>query len=128
MTIKQISLFLENKRGRINDVTKILGNNGVNMSAFSLAESGDFGILRMIVSDVDLAVKVLKEAHFAVKVTDVICLCCPNVPGELSKILDRLATEDIFIEYMYAFSERESANIIIRPTDVTRCAEILETI
>lgn len=125
MTIKQISLFLENKKGRINDVTRILGANGVNMSAFSLAETPEFGILRMIVSDVDKAVEVLKAANFAVKVTDVICLRCHNIPGALSKILDLLAQEDVFIEYMYAFSEGETANIVIRPTRVERCAEIL---
>lgn len=126
MTIKQVSVFLENKAGRVNEVTRILGLNGVNMSAFSLAESSDFGILRMIVSDVELAVKVLKEAHFAVRVTDVIALRCDDVPGSMSKVMDFLASENIFIEYMYAFSDGGKANVIIRPSDVARCAEVLE--
>ena len=125
MTIKQLSVFIENKTGRINDVTRILGQNGENMTAFSLAESADFGILRMIVSDVDLAMRVLKEAHFGVTVTDVVCFSCPNTPGSLSTVLEYLAKEDIFIEYMYAFSEGDTANVVIRPTDVKRCLEIL---
>ncbi len=125
MTIKQLSVFIENKTGRINDVTRILGQNGVNMTAFSLAESADFGILRMIVSDVDLAMRVLKEAHFGVTVTDVVCFSCPNTPGSLSTVLEYLAKENIFIEYMYAFSEGDTANVVIRPTDVKRCLEIL---
>jgi len=125
MTIKQLSVFIENKTGRINDVTHILGNNGINMTAFSLAENTDFGILRMIVSDVELAVKVLKEAHFGVSVTDVVCFNCPNKPGSLATVLEYLAKENIFIEYMYAFSEEETASVVIRPTDIERCVEIL---
>ncbi|MDR0418786.1 MAG: amino acid-binding protein [Prevotellaceae bacterium] len=126
MTIKQLSVFIENKTGRINEVTKILGANGINMTAFSLAENSEFGILRMIVSDVDLATRVLKEAHFAVTITDVVCFSCPNVPGALSTVLECLANENIFIEYMYAFSQDESANVVIRPTDINRCIDTLK--
>lgn len=125
MTIKQLSVFIENRTGRINEVTRILAANGVNMTAFSLAENAEFGILRMIVSDVDLAVNVLKEAHFGVSVNNVICLTCANRPGALGTILEYLAKEDVFIEYMYAFSQGETANIVIRPTDVQRGVEIL---
>ena len=125
MTIKQLSVFIENKTGRINDVTHILGDNGVNMTAFSLAENADFGILRMVVSDVELAVRVLKESHFGVSVTDVVCFNCPNKPGALATVLEYLAKENIFIEYMYAFSEGETASVVIRPTDINKCVEIL---
>ncbi len=125
MTIKQLSVFIENKTGRINEVTRILGQNGINMTAFSLAESADFGILRMVVSDVELAKRVLKEAHFGVTVTDVVCFSCPNTPGSLATVLEYLAKENIFIEYMYAFSKGGTANVVIRPTDVNRCIEIL---
>ena len=76
MTIKQVSVFLENKTGRIHEVTKILSRHGINMQAFSMAETPDFGILRLIVSDVDEAVEILRAADFAVKLTDVICLHC----------------------------------------------------
>ena len=87
MTIKQISVFLENKSGRINDVTKALGKAGINMHAFSMAETTDFGILRLIVSDVERAVEVLRAANFSVVQTDVICISCPSVaPGRASGI------------------------------------------
>ena len=121
MTIKQLSVFLENKTGRINDVAKILGANGINMKAFSMAETADFGLLRLIVSEVDKAVQVLRDASFAVMLTDVVCLSVPNVAGALSDILETLAADDIFIEYMYAFSEGDSANVVIRPNDIDRC-------
>jgi hypothetical protein len=125
MTMKQLSVFLENKTGRINEVAKILGANGINMKAFSMAETADFGILRLMVSEVDKAVQVLRDASFAVMLTDVVCLNTTNVPGALSNILESLASNDIFIEYMYAFSEGEQANVVIRPTLLDRCVELL---
>ena len=125
MTIKQLSVFLENKTGRINEVAKILGANGINMKAFSMAETADFGILRLMVSEVDKAVQVLRDASFAVMLTDVVCLNVPNVAGALSNILETLASNDIFIEYMYAFAEGDSANVIIRPSNIARCMEVL---
>ena len=125
MRIKQLSVFLENKTGRINEVAKILGKHGFNMHAFSMAETTDFGILRLIVSDVDKAVDVLREANFAVMLTDVLCINCKNVPGSLSAVLEKLASNDIFIEYMYAFSDGDSANVIIRPTDVEAAVKVL---
>ena len=125
MTIKQLSVFLENKTGRINEVTKILARHSINMQAFSMAETTDFGILRLIVSEVDRAVEILREANFAVMLTDVVCLRCDNVAGSLSVILEQLAENQIFIEYMYAFAEGEQANVIIRPNDITRCVEVL---
>lgn len=85
MTIKQLSVFLENKTGRINDVTKTLAKYDINMHAFSMAESTDFGILRLIVSDVEKAVEVLRAENFAVMLTDVVCISCPNVAGSLAK-------------------------------------------
>ena len=126
MTIKQLTIFLENRTGRINEVAKILGGNGINMKAFSMAETADFGLLRLIVSDVDKAVQVLRDASFAVMLTDVVCINVGNVPGALSGILDRLAANDIFIEYMYAFSEGETANVVIRPNDIDKCLNILK--
>ena len=125
MIIKQISVFLENKTGRINEVAKILGANGINMKAFSMAETADFGILRLMVSEVDKAVQVLRDASFAVMLTDVVCLNIPNVAGALSGILETLSSNDIFIEYMYEFSEGDSANVVIRPNDIEHCISIL---
>ena len=96
------------------------------MHAFSMAETADFGILRMIVSEVDKAKTVLKENHFAVQTTEVVCFNCPNQPGTLASVLDILAREAIFIEYMYAFSEGETASIVIRPTEVQKCIDTLQ--
>ena len=126
MTIKQLSIFLENKTGRINEVTKILGKYGISMRAFSMAETTDFGILRLIVSEVDKAVEVLRNENFAVMLTDVVWIKCPNVAGSLSAILDHLAEKQIFIEYMYAFADGDVANVIIRPTDINKCLVVLK--
>jgi hypothetical protein len=126
MTIKQVSVFLENKTGRINEVTKILSRHDINMQAFSMAETPDFGILRLIVSDVEKAVEILRNADFAVMLTDVIHLHCPNKAGALGEILERLATADVAIEYMYAFAEGDMANIVVRPTDIARCEKALD--
>lgn len=125
MTIKQLSVFLENKSGRINDVTKALGQAGINMHAFSMSETTDFGILRLIVSDVDRATEVLRDANFSVVQTEVICLSCTNTAGALSVILDRLAEENIFIEYMYAFAQGDKANVVIRPNNLACCLNVL---
>ena len=126
MIIKQLSIFLENRTGRINEVAKILAENGINMQAFSMAETADFGLLRLIVPDVDKAVEVLRAASFAVMLTDVLCINCQNVPGSLSAVLEKLASNDIFIEYMYAFSDGDSANVIIRPTDIEAAVNVLD--
>lgn len=126
MIIKQLSIFLENKGGRINEVAKVLASEGINMQAFSMAETADFGILRLIVSDLERAVEVLRKADFAVMLTDVIHAQCPNKPGGLAGILDKMALNDVFIEYMYAFSEGDTANIVLRPTDMQKCIEVLE--
>ena len=113
--IKQLSVFLENKTGRLNHVAEILGAEGINMTAFSVADNSDFGILRVIVSDPQKALTVLTENRFAVSLTDVICLRTSNEPGTLSKVLKILEQEQIYIEYMYAFSEGSEANVVIRP-------------
>ena len=127
MTIKQLSVFLENKTGRINDVTRILGKHQINMHAFSMAETTDFGILRLIVSEVDKAVEILREENFAVMLTEVVCIKCSNKAGALSTILEQLSEREIFIEYMYAFAEGDKANIVIRPSDIERCTEVLKS-
>ncbi|MDR2497385.1 MAG: amino acid-binding protein [Tannerellaceae bacterium] len=125
MLIKQLSIFLENKKGRFTEVARILGEAGVNMSAFTVAESSDFGILRLIVSDPDCAARALRERLYAVSVTDVVCLYCPNQPGALAAAMEIISNAGIFVEYMYAFSQGDSAHVIIRPDDVARCVEVL---
>ena len=126
MIIRQLSIFLENRTGRINEVARVLADNGINMQAFSMAETADFGLLRLIVPDVDKAVEVLRSADIAVMVTDVLCLNCPNVPGSLSTVLERLASNNVFIEYMYAYSDGDSANVIIRPNNIEDAVKVLQ--
>lgn len=126
MIIRQLSIFLENRTGRINEVARILADNGINMQAFSMAETADFGLLRLIVPDVDRAVEVLRSENIAVMVTDVLCVNCPNVPGSLSTVLEKLASNNVFIEYMYAFSDGDSANVIIRPNNIEDALTVLQ--
>jgi hypothetical protein len=125
MLAKQLSVFLENKSGRLTEVTDVLGEAGINLSAMSIADNSDFGILRCIVSDPDKAYQVLKAAHFAVKITDVIGFTCPNICGSLAKVMKHLSENGVFIEYMYSFSNGEVAHVIIRPTDLEACERIL---
>ncbi|MBN1986598.1 MAG: ACT domain-containing protein [Prolixibacteraceae bacterium] len=127
MIIKQVSVFLENKSGRLNEVTQILGDSGINISAFTIADTSDFGILRLIVSNPDKACEILKQNRFSVKTTDVVLAKTSNQPGSLSKLLKILSEGGSFIEYMYAFSmEQDSATIVIRPASIQKCVEILQ--
>jgi len=126
MLAKQLSIFLENKKGRFTEVAHILGDAGINMTAFTVAENSDFGILRLIVSDTDKAIQVLRDKLYGVSVTDVVCLRCPNVPGSLAKAMDIITQNGIFVEYMYAFSEGETANVIIRPDNLEKCIQVLQ--
>ena len=115
MIVKQLSIFLENKSGRLAEVASTLGEAGINMTAFSIAENTDFGILRLIVSEPEKAMEILKEKSFGVNLSNVLCMRCPNTPGALARALDIIQKDGISIEYMYAFACGESANIIIRP-------------
>ena len=126
MRTKQLSVFLENKTGRLNDVTKILASVSINMTAFSVADNSDFGILRMLVSDNAAARDILKQNGFAVIITDVLAVHIGNKPGTLFAILDLLSHADIYIEYMYAFSEGETASVVIRPDNLEKAIQLLE--
>ncbi|UCG70947.1 MAG: ACT domain-containing protein [Thermoplasmata archaeon] len=113
MKVQQISIFLENKSGRLSEVTRILGDNGINIRALSLADTTDFGILRLIVNDADKANKVLKENGFTVGKTEVIAVEVDDKPGGLASVLEILNKENINVEYMYAFVERSQDNAVI---------------
>ncbi len=126
MVAKQLSIFLENKSGRLTEVTEVLAQEGVNLSALCIAENADFGILRGIVSEPDKAYQALKANHFAVNITDVVGINCPNVPGALAKVLRYLSNEGVFIEYMYSFANGDTANVIIRPNDMDNCIRVLK--
>ncbi len=127
MKAKQVSVFLENKSGRLNEVAKILGDANINISAFTVADTSDFGVLRLIVSDPEKACNVLKEQHFSVRTTDVVLVNSSNRPGALSELLNVLDGEGVFIEYLYAFSMNDDqAVIVIRPSDLERCMNVLK--
>lgn len=113
MKVEQISIFIENKSGRLAEITRILGETGINIRALSLADTSDFGILRLIVNDGATATTVLKEAGFTVSKTEVVAVEVPDRPGGLSSILQTLDREAINVEYMYAFVERCGGNAVI---------------
>lgn len=125
MIIKQLSIFLENRKGRFTEVANILGEAGINMTALTVSENSDFGILRLIVSDVEKAKAILKQHLYAVSITDVVCLQCPNEPGSLAKAMNIITDAGIFVEYMYAFSIGQGALVIIRPDNLEKCIKVL---
>ena len=120
MKVEQISIFIENKSGRLAEVTRVLGEAGVNIRTLSLADTSDFGILRLIVDQTDKAKEVLKENAFTVSKTEVVAVQVPDRPNGLSGILQVLDGGNINVEYMYAFVERsgEDAVIIFRFDDI----------
>lgn len=117
MIIEQLSVFVENKSGRLYEVMQILGDAEINVSALSIADTSDYGIVRLIVSDPSEALKLLKDHEFSVQKTPVICCKVPNTPGGLKRMLTYLAEAQISIEYMYAFSIGDDASIILRTED-----------
>lgn len=130
MLIKQISVFIENKSGRLAEITGLLGKEGINIHALSIADTTDFGILRLIVDTPEKAEKCLKDYGLTVKATDVIAITVAHVPGGLSKALEALDAEHIFIEYMYAFTGSspvtQSAMVILRVDDQEKAIKVLE--
>jgi hypothetical protein len=113
MKVDQLSIFLENRSGRLAEVTRILQDNQVNIRALSLADTSDFGILRLIVSDFDKAKAALKEQGFTVGKTNVVAVEVKDDPGGLNAILEMLGERNINVEYMYAFVQQSGANAII---------------
>lgn len=128
MLIKQISVFLENKSGRLAEVTQVLGQNNIDISALSIADTTDFGILRLIVNNPDMAEKVLRDNDFTVSSTNVIAIGVEDKPGGLYKALSVLEKVEIGIEYMYAFVGKASdeALVIIRVDDSDKAIEALK--
>ena len=103
MSVKQISVFVENKTGKLAEVTKYIADNNVNMKALSVADTHDFGILRIICEDHNSAVKVLRDGGYIVAETEVLAVEIPDTPGSLANILEVLVKADIAVEYTYAF-------------------------
>ena len=127
MKVEQISIFIENKSGRLAKISRVLGESGINIRALSLADTSDFGILRLIVNDVEKAKSVLKECGFTVNKTEVVAVEVPDRPGGLSHILNVLDSGQINVEYMYAFGERTGGNavIVFRFDDTDKAIETL---
>ena len=113
MHVEQISIFIENKFGRLAEVTRVLGDAGINIRTLSLADTSDFGILRLIVNDAEKAKAVLKERGFTVSKTEVVAVEIPDRPGGLADILQVLDSDGINVEYMYAFVERCGENAVM---------------
>jgi hypothetical protein len=126
MTIQQLSVFLENKSGRLTEVTEALNSAGINISAFSIADSSEFGILRMIVNKPAEAFAILKEREFSVHITEVLAVVVPHQPGGLHRMLSILSTEGVSIEYMYAFELGEKATVIIRTENILHTIEVIQ--
>ena len=125
MLIKQISVFVENVPGKLVEVSQILGDNGIDMSALSLADSSDFGILRLIVNDPDKAYQVLRDHAFVVKQCDVIAAVIDDRPGGLTAVLRILAEAKVSVEYMYAFvgNRQDGHAVVVMRTDNEEIAQ-----
>ena len=125
MTIKQLSVFLENREGRLDEVLSTLGANDVNIVALSLADTADYGMLRMIVSDPQKGKAVLKKAGITSMLTDVVALRVPHATGSLSKAMHELMSNGVNVEYMYAFANGEDASAILKSDDAQKVVNIL---
>jgi hypothetical protein len=127
MRITQISIFLENRKGRLSDVCSLLGANDVNIRALTIAETESFGVLRIVVDKSELAIKLLRDNHFVANFTDVVAIEVPDRPGGLASILKVFADNDVNIEYMYGFVEKftDKALLVMRFEDTDFAQQIL---
>ncbi len=126
MIIEQLSVFIEDKTGRLTEMTKILAENNINISAFSIADAADFGIVRMIVNNPIKAKQVLKENKFSVNITEVVCLVVPHESGGLYKALQILSKNNVPVDYMYAFALENKASVIIRSSSNDMIIKVLQ--
>ena len=124
---KQISVFLENKAGRLSHVTRVLGDAGINIRALSIADTSDFGILRLIVNDPGKAYRILKEADFTVSETEVVAVQVPD-PGGLATVLEQMAESGLNIEYLYAFlgTSEKDALVVFKVEDLAKACNTFE--
>ncbi len=125
ITIQQLSVFLENREGRLDEVLAVLGSNDVNIVALSLADTSDYGMLRMIVSDPNKGRAVLKENGITAMLTDVVALRVPHETGSLSKAMHQIVEGEVNVEYMYAFANGEDASAVLKCDDPARVVDIL---
>jgi hypothetical protein len=121
--VTQLSVFISNQSGRISEVTGLLGEHDVNIRGFSVADTADYGILRLVVDDPVRAHEVLKEAGFTVREDDVICVNLPDTPGALSRVLKVVSDAGVNIEYIYSLV---STYVVINVDDADRALQLLE--
>lgn len=128
MKLTQISIFLENRSGRMAKIMTTLGSAGVNIRAMSLADTSDFGILRLIVNDTEKGISALKQAGFTIRLSEVVAVEVTDRPGELGNILNALEKAGLNVEYMYSFVQKsmESAILIFRFDNPDNAIEILK--
>ncbi len=126
MTVEQLSVFVQNKSGQLGDITRVLKRENVNIKAMSLADTTDFGVLRLMVDDTDKAAAALRSAGFTVGITPVLAVEVEDTPGGLAGVLEMLAAQAINVEYLYGYTQRQShaATLIFR-TDRMENAERL---
>lgn len=125
MTIKQLSVFLENRAGRLDKVLGVLAENGINIVALSMADTADYGMLRMIVNNPEKGRAVLREADITAMLTDVVALRVPHATGSLSKAMHEIVAGGVNVEYMYAFANGQDASAVIRSNDPQKVIDIL---
>lgn len=125
-TIQQLSVFLENREGRLDDVLDVLAKNDVNIVALSLADTSDYGMLRMIVSDPQKGRASLKDAGITAMLTDVVALRVPHATGSLSKAMHQVVEGRVNIEYMYAFANGSDAAAVLKSDDPLKVVDILK--
>ena len=125
-TVQQLSVFLENREGRLDEVLAALAGGGVNIVALSLADTSEYGMLRMIVSDPHKGRMVLKEAGITAMLTDVVALRVPHATGSLSKAMHQLVEGEVNIEYMYAFANGSDAAAVLKSDEPGRVIDILK--
>ncbi|MDD3709372.1 MAG: ACT domain-containing protein [Methanothrix sp.] len=127
MAIKQISLFVENKPGRMAKVSKTLSDAGVNIRALTVAEAGDFGVIRMVVDDPEKGYQVLHDNGFTVSETEVLAVEMKDIPGGLYEIVNTLGESNVNVDYAYAFvtTKAERALLIIRVDNLEKAREVL---
>ncbi len=127
MFIKQLSIFLENKGGSLGEVLKILSGQNINIFSASLADTNDFGVLRVLVSDTDRAYNVLKEKGITSKASDVVGVCVPNETGGFSKVVQLILDAGLNISYIYGLSvQNDGANIVMKTDDLDKTVSILK--
>jgi hypothetical protein len=128
MVIKQLSVFIENTKGRLEQVTEALKEHKINIASFSLADTSEYGLLRMIVSDPEKARTVLKEAGFSAKLNDVIAVKIEQKPGTLHEVLKQLSDSDISVEYMYTLATAgRDTSIIMKLSDLNQGIQVLSS-